>query len=164
MTINPSIFGVLAPKIAYGSNNILYDYVTVIRDEPEWDGAIRESAINSTRNLISNGDHWAFDVMINLFKYADPLTKFTQINAARYQEVTLWRRRDRDPFKDSSGTIVKFFITEIIPVYLDRWDKPDQLIIKHISKKYVDISKSTLSTLTDGDDEYLIDGDDEYLL
>lgn len=160
-TVHPSIFGVLAPKISYGSNNILYDYVNILRDEPEWYGTIRESAINSTRNMLSNGDHWAFDIIMNLFKYADPLAKFTQVNGARFQEVTLWRRRDRDAFKDSSGTIVKFFVTEIIPVYLDTPEYPDRLIIKHVSKKYVDISQSTVATVVDDFDQWPLDDFDE---
>lgn len=149
MNVNQSIFGIEAPKFAVNNTDILLDYAVVLTDAADHDEIIHQSIITNHRSWINKGCHWQFKVMINLFKYPDPLSKFNQIYNCLNVLGTLWRRRDRDCFKDSSGSIVLFELTEIIPTWIDSADKPDRLILLFESTDYVDISKSTVATLID---------------
>lgn len=149
MSVNQSIFGIEAPKFDSSGTEVLLDYAVVLRDEPEHEEILFQSVLNNHRTWYDKGDHYTFEVMINLFKYADPLAKFNEIYTHLNSLVTLWRRRDRDAFKDSSGDVVYFELTEITPVWIDSYIKPDQLILLFESTDYVDISKSSIATLVD---------------
>lgn len=147
--VNQSIFGIEAPKFDNNGTEVLLDYAVVLKDEPEFEGTMHQSIYTGHRWWIDKGEHWRFDVMIHLFKYTDPQTKFDSIIACKNALVTLWPRRDRDPFKDSTGTVVKFKLLEVNKAWIDSAIYPDKLILKFESQDYIDISKQTYATLID---------------
>lgn len=147
MKISPSIFGWQPPKFVSGTDEVLLDYWVTMRDEPEDQGLRHQSVINHYRTWIDRGEHWAFEGSVNLFKYNDPLAKWTEINSKRGDLVTLWRRRDKDAFKDTAGNIVPFKFRIIIPIWIEAKGFPDRLILKFESQQPVDIDKQTIATL-----------------
>lgn len=142
--INESIFGIEAPKFMDGSTEVLLDYAVVLRDEPEYGRQVLQSVIDGHRARKNQHYHWAFEVMINLLKYDEPKDKFDEIHLHKNALVTLWRTRDHDSFKNSSGTVVKFKFYEIIPTWIDSPIYPDRLILKFSSQDPIDISKNTV--------------------
>jgi len=149
-----SIFGIAGPKFI-GSDDTHVDLDHVLlpfeQDGPEFKTIMHESAINRDRNFVHRKYHWIWTGVILLFRYADPLTKYETLMDYLYDSVTFYRHRDKDPFKDSSGTVVPFVITEIHPFYFTHAWGHDALRITLRSTKVVDIEKSTVATLVKED-------------
>jgi hypothetical protein len=159
------IFGTQNPKIVDSDDNdILLDHSVVLADEPEYDQVIHESDLDGTVYFAHKGKHWNYEIRYHIFKESDQATKFQALYDLLDEEVTLYRHRDKDPFKDSSGTIVPFVLTEIIPIYMETVSYRDALILKFTSTKYVDLSESLTAHLVTEDGESIITEDGEEIL
>ena len=140
------IFGVSAPKFVfdYGveetEQTVLLDYVIPTQDKPEPDIIEHKSVINGHREHILKGNHWIFEVRLNLYKYTNPRSKYEEIKQYEGLDVTLFRHRDGDPFKDSSGTEVLFTLVSVTEAYLTQIDYKDVLYLTFKSKDYIDRS------------------------
>lgn len=162
----PSIFGIAEPKIVSGATTVLLDHTDIIKNEPIYDVLVHESKISGNRIIYGKGYHWMFELRLNLFRYAVPLTKWNELFPFIHTEVTLHPHRDKDPFKDSDSDVVKFFFMEMIPRYLRQDIREDILILKFISTRYVDISRSILiaSLITELDEVEITTEDGEGII
>lgn len=139
------IFGVSAPKfvIDYGGESeatVLLDYCIPTQDKPEPDIIEHKSVINGHREHILKGIHWIFEVRVNLFKYTDPRSKYEEIKQYEGQDVTLFRHRDGEPYKDNGGNEVLFSLVSVTEAYLTQIDYKDILYLQFKSKDYIDRS------------------------
>jgi hypothetical protein len=144
------IFGEASPKfIGSDDVHVNLDHVLIPFevDRPDFKTIVHESTINRDRNFVHRKAHWDWTGVLLLFQYSDPLAKYEQLMTYLYDQVTFYRHRDKDPFKDSSGTIVPFVITEIEPFYFTNGFRQDAVRISLTSTKVVDIVKSTVATL-----------------
>lgn len=146
MAITQSIFGIQSPKFVKGANTYLLDHSVIIKDAPEQDIIMHESILNRHREFVIKGKHWVFEINLLLFKYGvDAQDKYDELKPLERTLVDqLFRRKDGIAIKDSTNTLVKFFIDEITETYLNRWDFPDVLRIRFVSEKYVDMTKSVI--------------------
>lgn len=140
------VTGESAPKYVNGATTVLLDHATIVRDEPETRNVEHRAPIEGSRKFKHRGQHWIFEILINLHLYADPLSSYDNIRAYLGQNVTLYRHRDKQPVKDSSGTVVPFRFMECTPLYQDLIgiDYRQRLRLLFKSTKYVDITKSTV--------------------
>jgi len=124
------------------------NHVTVLKDEPVFDNVIHKSILNGAQKLLIKGYHWAFEVNVNLFKEANPTAKYDEIYSRLYTLGKLQRHRDGCFIQDSSLEPVYFYMTEVVPYYLqsDNLINPayDAVIVRFISSEYVDMSKHSL--------------------
>jgi len=142
-----SIFGSAAPKFVFdlgGENEatvILNYWVTTI-DEPDSREIVHESEIEADRDFIDRGDFWVYEGRVNLHKYSSMAfirSKFEEINQFNKKKVTLWRHQDGEPFKDSNGNNLLFYM-KITPTFLTTLDFRDILIINFRSLGAIDHS------------------------
>jgi hypothetical protein len=138
------IFGIQNPKIIdSGANTILLDNVVVLVDEPITYKLIHQSPLNGNRNVVHRGKRWTYEIRYHLFKQStDHATIFETLYDLLGTEVTLYRHRDKNPFQDTTGTVVPFIFKEINPVYVETVNYRDALILKFISTKFVDLTKN----------------------
>ena len=136
--VTESIFGSLSPKFVYdlgGANEatVFIHYWVPTKDEPETrKEIIHDSELEADRNIIPLGDYWAFEGYINLLKYPDLASrrsKFEEIYAYNKKVVTLWKHRDGQPFKDSAGNNVLFYLNAT-PKNFGTLDYRDVLILQ----------------------------------
>ena len=125
---------------ATAEETVLLDYVRITKDEPEVDELMHQSELTGHREFVDRGDHWVFEVVLNLYKYSDPRSKFEQIYHYRHKNVDLWRHRDGAALADADGNNVSCRIVEIRPFYLEQSTFRDQLLIRFVSRDYVDFS------------------------
>lgn len=129
---------------------VLLDYVVVDKDEAEDRSGFYESVITNHREKDSRGEHWVFSVILNLWKYGSEAaikSKLDEIYQYRNSDLTLYRHRDSDPFKDAAGNDVLFFIDEIRPFYMERIAFRDRLLVTFRSKDPVDFTQNVTITL-----------------
>lgn len=138
------IFGTFSPKFVYDpsgtSVTVMMNYVVVLKDEPFVKVITNESIINGHREYHYRGKHWLYEVRIHIFKCSNPRSKYEEIKQYEGLEVALYRHRDAEPFKNSTGDIVPFVITSIKEAYWDTPDYKDVLIVTFQSKDYIDLS------------------------
>ncbi len=142
------IFGVAAPKFIYdrggaGETTVLLDYAKIVNDEPEVRTIKHESELSGKKVFIPRGQHWNFDVVVNLYKYGDPLAAY--LNFKSYQDVlvTLYRHRDGEPFKKPGGADCLFYITEVTAYAFEDIIYRDRLMLRFESSEFVDQAGST---------------------
>jgi hypothetical protein len=145
-----ALFGTGSPKIkTSGGTELALTYAKVLKDEPEWDTIYHENPISGERVLVRSKYHWIYEIELNLYKFAVPLTTYTALNAALYDEVQLFRHNEAEPVCDVDGNVVNFWFKEIIPYYLTTTDFKDGLILKFQSLGWVDLSKSLYGYIVD---------------
>lgn len=137
------IFGTRAPKMTVsGGGTVLLDYATIQKDEADYDILKHTSEITGNVAYVTRGSRWVVDILVHLYKYADPYAKFVELIAQKGTKVKLYRHRDGSAYKNSAGAEVDFMIEEINPFYLTNTKYEDAVIMKFRSVEYVDISKS----------------------
>ncbi len=154
--ITESIFGSSGPKFAYdlgGPSEATVILGHWVPGKNEQDGEkvlIHESELESDRDFIDlGGGYWVYDGFVYLMKYVDPIlirSKFEEINQYNRKKVVLWQHRDGDPFKDSLGNNMLFYMN-CYPRNFGTLDYRDLLYIQFRSCKAVDFSNgSTIIT------------------
>jgi hypothetical protein len=157
--------GIKSPKFIGSDNHeVTLDFVDVMIDEPDYRVLETESELDCVRDYFGRGYHWNYKIKINLYKYFErygiPVkTKYDEIITYLFDEVTLYRHRDAIPFMNSSSAVVPFFIYQIIPIYIERKEFRDGLIIDFRSTMPVDHKKSTEEPIV-SDDEGDLAADD----
>lgn len=149
------------PKIKTSSGTeILIQNISVLKDEPEYDILEHASDLTGEKTFYGKGYHWIYEGHIYINKHTYPYEKYLQLKSALFDNVTFWRHRDREPFKDASGAIVPFFVSAITPYYLSRaFPLPDAVYIRLQSTKYVDISYCMLEGEPVDDLDRLVEDD-----
>jgi hypothetical protein len=127
-----SIFGEYAPKFISGVNEVELDYWYTITDGPTEDSVIiHESKLTAKRSFISRPAQWEFIGTVNLFKYANPRTKFDELYTYHNKVVTLYKHRDGSAFS-YGGTAIQFRL-EVIPKNLRTLDYRDVVVLRFTS-------------------------------
>jgi hypothetical protein len=148
------IFGISAPKFVYSGTDILLDYVTYEKSEPDYRYIELEEEIGTVGNRYSfrRGSHWDVELKMYLYQYEETAeAKYLEIMACEGLTGTFYLHRDKDPFKDSAGVVVPFLLREIIPSHFDSLDWHDLLTLKFESTRFVDRTKSTIATIVNAD-------------
>lgn len=148
--MSTSIFGNSAPKFiadfgGTGEATVLLNCWLTNKDEPVVKELIIESELTAERSIISRGEYWLFSGTVNLFKYgslAEIRAKFEEIYAWNKTNVVLYKHRDGEPYKDSGGSEVLFYMT-VMPKNLMTLDFKDLLVIEFRSLSGVDFSDSS---------------------
>lgn len=148
------IFGIAQPKFeSLTGTAVLLDSSVVLKDEPVWNVDEIESEIDNQKYFINRGFHWEFKVKIHLYKYPSiygisVLNKFNEIMAYLFEDVYLYRHRDKDALQDSSGNEIPFTLVEAYPIYITRTDFKDGLILLFKSTvPNIDFTKSLYGSL-----------------
>jgi|GEM_PF-3569820 len=115
------------------------NYAVVQQDEPDLQQLVHEAPLHGERVYVDRGEHWVFDVVLNLWKYSNVSSKFQEINFYRRKKVTLWRHSDGERMLDPDGNTADFIIEEVRPFYLNRNDYQDRLLLKFRSLQWVDL-------------------------
>lgn len=152
MFINESIFGSSGPKIVYdlgGPNEktVLLGHWVPGKDELDSEKVlIHESELETDRDFIDlGGGYWVYDGFMYLFKYNDPFlirSKFEEINQFNRKKVVLYKHLDGDPFKDSLGNNVLFYMN-CYPKNYQTLDYRDLLYIQFRSCRNVEFSNGS---------------------
>lgn len=121
-------------------HEILLDYLNITRDESVPDEIVHQSEVTGDRVFVRNKQHWITRLVINLWKYSDPTSKFREIFHYLGKDVSFYRFRDGDPIQDESGNDVLFRVVQVQPFHLDDTRTKDQLLITLQSKSWVNIS------------------------
>ena len=147
------IFGISAPKFVFDGVDILLDYITYEKNDPDYRYIDLEEEIGTVGNRYSfkRGSHQDVELKMHLYQYEDPQAKYLEIMACEGLTGTFYLHRDKDPFKDSSGVIVPFLLREIIPSHFDSLDYHDLLTLVFQSTKFVDKTKSIIATIVNAD-------------
>jgi hypothetical protein len=144
MSLPNSIFGVDHPSFVKDAATVDLEHFEVTKDEPEDFSKKHQSVLTGKRTYVDKGEHWIFEGILNLWKYADPLTKYNEIWAYRKAVVDkLYRRSDNEAIKDVDDNFVTFKLTQIVPLNLDGPEMADRLFLSFESVDFIDISKST---------------------
>ena len=136
-----AIFGTLAPR--FGSVDL--DNVVRQRDEPVFKRTVNQSKIDGSRLIHLRFTNWTFEVVMMLFKYANPLAKHSELDGVRGTDASLWRHRDGREFRDKAGEAIPFKLIEIAPFYLNTSTYEDALLLRF------EINKISVVGLSIGD-------------
>lgn len=148
--MNNSIFGAGAPKFVHdlgGENEatVLLDHWIQTNDGLDTKEKQIESELEASRDYIVLGDFLQIEGRVNLYAFG-ALTairsKFEEIYQFNNTDVVLYKHRDGQPFKDSSGNNVLFRM-HVTPKNLTTLDYRDILIINFRSLTAVDYSESS---------------------
>jgi hypothetical protein len=149
------IDGTGSPKFIGSDNHeVLLDFVVVLTDEPDYQVLEFNAEIDCKRYYFGRGYHWNYRIQVNLYKYwtkyhVPVKTKYDEIMKYLFDTVELSRHRDAPSFSSS------FFIYSIIPIYIERKDFRDGLIIDFRSCDLVDHTKTTESGIPEDDIDQL---------
>lgn len=143
------IFGTAAPKFIFDNGGgsettVLLDHAVIIKDEPEVDTLTIRSPLSGHKFNFWRGKYWYFDVNINLYKYSDPLSKYSNLKAFEGQNVSLWRHRDGEPFKKSGGADCLFLLKEVTAFAIEDVEYRDRVVLRFESIDYVNEAGSTV--------------------
>lgn len=140
----PSIFGTGAPRFVHdyggaGETNVDLDYVIILRDEPDPGDIEHKSIKTGHREWTDIGKHWTFEVLVQLFRYANPYTAYQNFKQYKNELVALYKRRDGTLIKNSEDDVILFFIEAMEESYYDHYLYPDVLKIRFVSQDPIDI-------------------------
>ena len=140
------LFGYQNLKFISGANTVELNYV--IPEAPGTDNRIieHESIINTFRSWTNktDDDHIEVSILIHLFKYANPVSKFTELMSYNHSLVdALFYDINRLPFQDAESNTVRFFIWQIQPLFLFSPKGYDALRITFRSETPVKLDLST---------------------
>ena len=137
-----SIFGTSAPRfVTTGAATINLDYSEVIEDKPSPDRLVNKSPLSGSITNVERGDHYTVKIKVNLFKYSNPTTKFNEIVAHYRTGVYLYKHRDGNAYKDSSGSDVLMYFDLIERGYLETGNFEDVLILTFKSTEWIDLGE-----------------------
>ena len=131
------IFGNGKPKLVYNGNTILLDNCTVDFVWQERTGEEQASVLTGHREWYELGNHAEFEIVVFLFKYANPSAKFTELYALRDKDVIFFPHRDGYPLRNDRGDEVLFHVVEMAPEYLKGIENYDVLRFRIKSKDFV---------------------------
>ena len=120
--------------------------IVIIKDEPVVRQVIQESEITGHREYVRRGDHWNFELRMNLFKYSDPRSKYEELYQYLHKKVSLYRHNDGTPFMQSDGTDALFIFDAMLSRYLTTVNYEDLLILTFKSLDFVDLSDDSIVT------------------
>ena len=151
-----AIWGTSAPKFIYDNGGgseatVLLDYVVITKNAPSYSYIEHVAEIEGSKEFHKKGKHWAFELKMNLFKYASPVAKYDEIVAYEGLLVDLWQHRDGDAFQDSGSDNVLFILKEVIPFNLNQYEWKDGLILKFESTEFIDLSQGTTPVIDASD-------------
>jgi hypothetical protein len=149
----PSIFGGLAPKIAYNHGltteiMVQMNYWVPNSNEPEIKENLIESELEADRDYDDRGEFLKFTGLIYLFKYTTPelrRSKFEEIYQLRKKNVTLWQHSDGVQYKDKEGNDALFYLRQVTPRPYGVFDFKDVLFIELLATCDVNLSNGSLS-------------------
>jgi hypothetical protein len=128
-----SIFGLDSPK--FQSNlgtlefdNSVLDYAHIVPKTIE-----HSSVVNSDRNYLNNRFNSAFRIIVNLYKYADPKSKFNEIMSFKGQWGWFF------PHKDEDRAARTFHIVRMIPFYIGQTIFFNRILIDIESRQYTKV-------------------------
>ena len=128
------------------SVTVSLDKMVIVKDEPVVRQIIQESEITGHREYVRRGDHWDFQIRLNLFKYSDPRSKYEELYQYLHRKVSLYRHSDGSPFVDSDGNDALFIFDAMLSKYLTTIDYEDLLILTFKSLDWVDLSDDSIVT------------------
>lgn len=131
------IFGSEKPKLVCEGTTVFLDHCTV---EYNWQVRTSEeqvSVLTGHREWYELGDHAEYELLVFLWKYADPAAKFTELYGLRNKDVIFFPHRDGYPLRNERGDEVLFHVVEMTPEYLRGIDSYDVLRIAIKSKDFV---------------------------
>lgn len=141
------IFGLGSPKFVYNATDYLLDYCTMDPSYISPDVVEHNSIISGHKEFVPKGDYAEFKLYINLFKYSNPRAKFEELYACNHKDVIFFPHREGIAIKKagtSGVTDCLFFISEMLPHYLENLWKYDLLEITLKAKDYVDLSNQVV--------------------
>ena len=132
------IYGTGQPKIITSASNTVYlNYVKILEDGPDFKRLEHKSKIDGDRTFYGKGFFWKYKILMHLFRYNNPRSKFEELEAALYDSVTLYRHSDGDPIKDADDNNCPFFFAESQRIYMENRFYRDGLILTFESERGV---------------------------
>lgn len=124
---------------------VMLDYWVPMKEDADSRNVQQESELEADRIILSRGEYLEIQGRINLFKYADMASrqsKFQEIYELKNKNVSFWKHRDGEPYKDEDGNEVLFYLESVIPRNLNTLDYRDVIFLKFLSLKGIDYPNS----------------------
>jgi len=149
--IDRSIFGTTGPKFVYDLGGVNEATVQINHwvpqdDEPDIKEIVQESELQADREYIDLGEYRSFTGLVLLCKYeslATARSKFEEIYQYRKKKVILYKHSDGQPYKDSGGNNVLFYLRQVSPRNFQTLDYKDVLFLEFKATGEVDFSDSS---------------------
>lgn len=112
------IFGLLHSKFIKDSAEVDLSYSSI---NPKYilpDIVEQKTPLTGDKYFVLKGSYSEIAIIINLWKYADPVAKYNEIVAYYNNNVELYPHKDEGPLKDIAGNTVVFNLYNIEPFYL----------------------------------------------
>ena len=137
-----ALLGTTNPKFIVGATTVQLYNAVLSTSFQEPDIITHKSVLTGFKSYVVKGDYSSFDVLVYLYKYSVPKTKFQEIYAYNHQNCYFYPHADGNAIKDSGGTDVYFHISQMRLEYLDNLNENDILRIRFEAIDYVDIEES----------------------
>lgn len=137
-----AILGTTYPKFIVGASTVLLENSVLNTSFQEADILEHKSIMNGYKSYVVNGDYSSFSVLVYLYKYAVPKTKFQEIYAYNHLNCYFYPHSDGLAIKDSGGTDVYFHISSMKLDYLNNINDFDVLYMNFNSIDYTDVEES----------------------
>lgn len=135
------IFGVSGSKFqSSGGSEVLLENSILTPNWVDSQYIEKTSIVNGNKTFDTLGDYSDFTVLVHLFKYNSPVTKFQEIYQYNHNDVYFCPHLDGSYIKTSTNATASFTITDMKLGFLDSYNQYDILTIKFKSKTYTDIT------------------------
>lgn len=163
------VFGELHSKMKVGSTEVDLEF-SIIRPTYQIPDLIAHRSILTGKRSYRKraNDKARFQVVCNIYKNGDPAAVLADI--LQYNHETCWFMPHSDSvydwLKDGGGTEADFYITSMIPYYVNATspDTRDKLQITFESLGDVNLIEILEGFLVDGDGDFFIDGSGNKLI
>lgn len=140
-----AVLGTFNPKIV-GDTTVEFDYSVLKRLDMNYETVKHENNIDGEHAMFTRGDDSIIRIQFleHIYKYGNPTTKFTAIEALFKNNVTFYFDNDGGVyFKDAAGDAVPFYFEQIEWVFLEEYTFRDALLLSFVSTGFVDMTETT---------------------
>lgn len=167
--IEIGVFGEKPPKFIYDLGGLNEQEVKLehwVEIDFDYDSRyiIHDSQLEADRDFLPRGEFLDITGKLYLFKYPDKKAKLEELYQFRKKKVILYPHWDGDPYKDSAGNAIEFYIDYIIPRNLGTLDFRDVVYIRFLSLKEVDHAQMLYPQLVDDNNDVLLDDNDNPII
>ena len=160
------IFGTTNPKFVSGVNTVNLEYSHL---DPAFlipAEIMHESVLTGFRSFVNSNDFARFGVMIYLWKYPNPVTKFEELQTYKNTTVFFYPHSDGDPIWDVDGndeanfnikSVTGYYLNDIVDyaVCVVTFEALEHILIE--DKRTVITTEGGITLTTEDGDELIIE-------
>lgn len=158
------IFGTTNPKFVSGANTVDLEYSHL---DPAFlipAEIMHESVFTGFRSFANSNDFARFGVMIFLWKYQNPVTKFEELQTYKNQLVHFYPHSDGQAIWAAEGGKAEFYIRSVDGYYLKDIVDYAVCIITFEAMEHVNLEEVQVVITTEGGITLTTEGGDELII